>query len=246
MNDFAAPAVNLFIDAGNSRIKWGLRSEAGSWLVRGAVGLAEADDLPKLFDTTPQRIVACNVAGAAVAERLETAFAAHGQRIEWARTGESAGGVRNGYEQPAQLGVDRWAAVVGAWNMERRPCLVVSAGTATTVDLLDRDENYQGIFRGGLILPGYDLMRSSLAGNTAQLPLADGECRELPGNTRDAIVTGCLYAQVGAIERMARRLPQDGVLLLSGGAAETLSACLSLNHRRVDNLVLEGLAWLLP
>lgn len=246
MSEHHAPLANLFIDVGNSRIKWGLRSEAGSWLVKGVLPLADVADLPKLLNYCPQRIVACNVAGPAVAAVLGAAFAERALTIEWVRTGEAAGGVRNGYDNPAQLGVDRWAAVVGAWNRERRPCLVVTAGTATTIDLLDRDENYQGWFRGGLILPGFELMRSSLAGNTAQLPLAAGDCTDLPRSTGDAIVTGCIYAQVGAIERMARRLPQDGLILLSGGAAEVLSPHLSLAHQHVDNLVLEGLPWLLP
>ena len=79
-----------------------------------------------------------------------------------------------------------------------RDCLVVCAGTATTIDRLDAD----GRFVGGVILPGFDLMRSALAGNTAQLPLAEGELRAVPTNTMDAIISGCLNAQLGAIERL--------------------------------------------
>ena len=45
-------------------------------------------------------------------------------------------------------------------------------------------------------------MRAALARNTAQLPLAEGEFRCAPRNTMDAIVSGCLHAQIGAIERM--------------------------------------------
>ena len=252
--------VDLLIDAGNTRIKWGLRSEAGSWLVRGALPLADVADLARLINVQPRRIMVCNVAGDAVAACLQAALAATGVPLAWASSGRSAGGVRNGYEQPGQLGVDRWAAVVGAWQIEQRPCLVVTAGTATTIDLLDRDPDDHsrrggmGLFCGGLILPGFDLMRTSLARNTAQLPLAEvAEVAEVAGglssnpprNTMEAIITGCLFAQVGAIERMARRLPQDGAILLSGGNAELLSPQLSLPHRRVDNLVLEGLARLL-
>jgi type III pantothenate kinase len=66
------------------------------------------------------------------------------------------------------------------------------------VDLLDAT----GLFRGGLILPGFDLMRAALARNTAQLPLADGVFRAEPRNTMDAIVSGCLQAQLGAVDRM--------------------------------------------
>ncbi len=113
----------------------------------------------------------------------------------------SAGGVVNGYDNPAQLGADRWAALIGARGLHAGPALVVMAGTATTVDCLDA----QGVFRGGLILPGLDLMRRSLARNTAGLPEACGGYRVLPTNTDDAIVSGCIAATVGAIERMAKQ-----------------------------------------
>jgi type III pantothenate kinase len=104
-----------------------------------------------------------------------------------------------------------------------------------------------GKFRGGLILPGLELMRQSLARNTAGLPEANGVYRDLPTNTDDAIASGALQATLGAIERMAGRSFDDAAsvdfcVLLSGGAADVLAPHLDLPLRRVDNLVLEGLA----
>ena len=98
---------------------------------------------------------------------------------------------------------------------------VVSLGTATTADVLDG----AGVFQGGVILPGLDLMRSSLARDTAQLPLADGRFDPLPRRTVDAIVSGCLHAQLGAIERMFRLVEAEtgAVCLLNGGAAGSLA-----------------------
>jgi type III pantothenate kinase len=112
------------------------------------------------------------------------------------------------------------------------------AGTATTIDALDGD----GLFHGGLILPGLNLMRSSLATNTADLPHAAGRYQPQPRNTDDAIVSGAIHATLGAIERMHAALNKEAVCLLSGGAAAELVAHLTLPCRRVDNLVLEGLA----
>ena len=107
--------------------------------------------------------------------------------------------VRNSYEQAGQLGADRWAALIGARALHRGPVVVVvMAGTATTVDLLDET----GVFLGGLIFPGFDLMRGSLARNTAQLPYADGSYTAQPRRTADAIFSGCLHAQAGAVERL--------------------------------------------
>jgi type III pantothenate kinase len=114
------------------------------------------------------------------------------------------------------------------------------SGTATTVDVLDRE----GRFHGGLILPGLALMREALATRTADLPAMSGEYRELPRNTFDAIASGCLQATAGAIERLFRPFAgePDALCLLSGGAAPTLVPHLALPLRTVDNLVLEGLA----
>ena len=149
-------------------------------------------------------------------------------------------GVRNLYDNPAQLGADRWAALIGARTLHAGACLVVCAGTATTVDVLDDEGNFQG----GLILPGVALMVRALAGNTAQLPLAEGKFAGLPRNTADAIVSGCLHAQAGAIERMFEQVVAyaEATCLVGGGAAAQLCDLLRIPTRQVDTLVLEGLA----
>jgi type III pantothenate kinase len=148
--------------------------------------------------------------------------------------------VRNSYDLPERLGADRWAALIGARGQLSTACLVVCAGTATTVDWLDAG----GTFRGGLILPGVDLMRASLARNTAQLPLADGHFRYEPRNTMDAIVSGCMHAQVGAIERMFAKIAAEpgAVCLLTGGAAQSIVPLLNIPFRLTENLILDGLA----
>lgn len=231
----------LCLDAGNSRLKWGLHDLAG-WQAKGALAHADIGTLAQSLPTQPRRIVACNVAGAAVGAQIEALASVLAVPFEWFRSGASAGGVVNGYDQPAQLGADRWAALIGARSLHPGAALVVMTGTATTVDCLDA----AGVFRGGLILPGLDLMRRALARNTADLPEARGVYRPLPTNTDDAIVSGCLAATVGAIEFMAERACRpasaDFCCLLSGGAAAPLAPLITLPLRRVDNLVLEGLA----
>ena len=145
------------------------------------------------------QVVGVNVAGQgsadAIAAVLEPPF---GLVPEWNVSCRDQCGVRNSYEQAGQLGADRWAALIGARALHRGPVVVVMAGTATTVDLLDET----GVFLGGLIFPGFDLMRGSLARNTAQLPYADGSYAAQPRRTADAIFSGCLHAQAGAVERL--------------------------------------------
>lgn len=231
----------LCLDAGNTRIKWGLR-EGPTWLAQGAFTHEDAGRLADKLPARPKRLIACNVAGPAVAQRIETLANGLGVPLDWFRSGAATGGVVNGYERPDQLGADRWAALIGARHLQAGACLVVMAGTATTIDILDA----AGVFRGGLILPGLELMKRALARNTAGLPEAQGSFRELPTNTDDAITSGCLQATLGAIERMVaiqrRSASADFQVILSGGAAAALALHLDPTPRLVDNLVLEGLA----
>jgi type III pantothenate kinase len=233
--------VILCLDCGNTRIKWGLRTAAnpdGVWLATGAVSTREPAELLAALAPydAPSKAVACNVAGEAVKGVIDAALP---YPVRWNAAQPEQCGVRNGYEAPQQLGADRWAALIGARALHGDPCLVVSAGTATTVDVLDAD----GQFRGGLILPGLDLMRAALAGNTAQLPADSGVFADLPRKTVDAIASGAINATLGAIERMFRQLRDErAICLLTGGAAPRLLPHLSLPVRHEPLLVLEGLA----
>jgi type III pantothenate kinase len=123
----------------------------------------------------------------------------------------------------------------------RAPCVVANAGTTMTVDALSGE----GVFLGGVIVPGLDLMRRALAAGTAQLPLLEGAFCYFPDNTADAIMSGAINALAGAIERMRGYLAQtgarDALVVLSGGSAPRILPQLNARCELVDNLVLEGL-----
>ena len=232
----------LCIDSGNSRIKWGLAAGDG-WLARGALAHDAVAELAQALQDhlVPARVLIANVAGAPALAAIHAALAemtlAQDSIVE-VRAEAMRAGVRNGYREPGRLGVDRWCALIGARAQVSGAALVVMAGTATTVDTLTAD----GLFRGGLILPGIDLMRRSLARDTAGLPFADGQHQAWPQCTDDAIVTGILEAQAGAIERAWRRLADPAApCLLSGGAAGRLAGLLDLPVQAVEDLPLEGL-----
>jgi type III pantothenate kinase len=150
-------------------------------------------------------------------------------------------GVRNSYDDPAQLGCDRWAALIGARRLYAGPAVVVDAGTALTADALTGD----GVFVGGIIVPGAELMRKALAEHTAALKPQPGKFSFFPDTTGDAIMSGAIDALAGAIERMARFLEEAGepqpACVLSGGGAALIEPYLNLEVKVVDNLVLEGL-----
>jgi len=160
---------------------------------------------------------------------------------KWASSMRAQAGVFNHYDDPSQLGVDRWAALIGARRYSPGPCVVVNAGTATTIDALAA----QGEFLGGIIVPGFDLMHEALAGNTAQLSAQHGHFTAFPRMTRDAITTGAIQALCGAVERMRNAMLLAGhgepALIFSGGAGELVAHHMDRPVRIVDKLVLEGL-----
>jgi type III pantothenate kinase len=236
----------LAIDAGNSRVKWGWH-DGERWTSIATVSLIEfaaSSDHVNPFSIThedPERIVISNVAGDGAHHLLVNWTSIFEAEPLWLRAEAQRLGVRNLYERPEQLGPDRWAALIAARAVHAGPCLVVNSGTATTVDMLSED----GTFLGGAILPGVELMRFVLHEHTGRLPIQDGEHRDAPRNTADAIETGCRHAQAGAVERMYRvfrELELNPLCIVSGGAGRVLVDQLSMPRRYVENLVLDGLA----
>lgn len=228
------------VDAGNSRIKWGVWED--EWSSQGSAPTAQVETLAGAWDSLPLSYViyVSSVAGPSVRSWLDAWAAARGIDVHWLVSRRSQCGVRNAYREPAQLGTDRWASLIAAWHLVGGAALVVNAGTAVTIDALSAD----GVFRGGLILPGVRLMASALASATAGLPHAQGVFSAFPDNTADAIASGAMLAVCGAIDRMRSALMKAGStpqIVLSGGAAPAIEARLDAPVLIVPYLVLEGL-----
>jgi len=234
----------LAIDAGNTRIKWGVHA-SGGWRATGSIGTAQS---AALFEALRAHFpvdaaIASNVAGPQVLADLEAACREGGVALDVIRAEREELGVTSAYRDARQLGADRWAALIAAHRGEAPGHkLVVNAGTALTIDALGAD----GEFLGGLIVPGPALMRRSLHRGTADLPLAEGTLVDFPATTPDAITSGAIQACVGAIERLARAMASRGSppgrIILSGGAAAEIAASLTLPVNLRENLVLDGLA----
>jgi type III pantothenate kinase len=232
----------LLVDAGNTRVKWAIAQDGaapGEWVEHGAAAHGGMDRLPAawLGHGVTSAIVS-NVGGTALHEGLLALLPS--VPVRWFASSAECAGLRNGYRNPAQLGSDRFAAAIGARLLSPGKALVVATcGTATTIDGVSAD----GVFVGGMILPGLGLMASSLSRGTAQLPqvaLGAALPQVLADNTADAIVSGCISAQAGAIERAVAAHRADACIL-SGGAAPCIAPALSVPHRMADNIVLIGL-----
>lgn len=236
----------LLLDSGHSRLTWGLASEHG-WAAQGAVrnqdigtlALREWQNLPR-----PARVVGVNVAGEATRVRVEAQLLRWRTMPDWLIATEYAAGVTNRYALPSQLGADRWAAMVAARQrvveeLFPSPCVVVTARTAVSVDALDGD----GVFRGGVILPGPNLMLQALAANTPNLKMPPGRYHDFPVTNADAVFSGVMQSICGAVEQMRARLATTDSptrCFLSGGAAPDIAPHLTAPLEVVDNLVLEG------
>ena len=242
---------SLLIDVGNTFLKWGLfraNADGGARDNRVESGHALHDEimaLPAQFAKlpTPGRIVISNVAGTRIRSSVIRILEVwpDAPTPYWLVPQHVQCGVTNSYRNPAQLGSDRWGALIGTRHLlGRRAAMVVVCGTATTIDFLSTD----GVFKGGMIMPGLGLMLRSLHEGTAALPDQDGDFSPYPTQTVDAIASGCQHAQAGTIERlyaMELRGTPDVVCVLSGGAAGAVAPRLSIPFQLHDNLVLEGL-----
>lgn len=237
--------MHAVCDLGNTRLKWGCGAVVDDrirWQASGALDYGSLGRVPDLLRDAgvAGEVLMASVAGAERESALGAVLASAGLSMRRFASSAFCAGVHNDYADPTQLGVDRWSALVAAWHHIRGPALVVNAGTATTIDLLDLVAAAPH-FRGGAILPGLGLMTASLASGTARLPAARGTLAEYPRSTDDAIATGILHAQLGAIERLRRQLPASAPCLLTGGNAPALLPHLAARVTFRETLVLDGL-----
>ena len=155
---------------------------------------------------------------------------------------------------PDKVGIDRLLNAIAA-NARRQPgqiAIIIDSGTATTVDLVDET----GVFRGGAILPGFEMGAKALHLYTALLPLIqhhrlhDRVPPPVGRNTTAALESGLYWGHVGAVKQLIESIcsqqpnPSGGpapLILLSGGAAPILRPHLG-NVQWEPALCLQGLA----
>src|SRR5262245_50677821 len=99
----------LAVDAGNSRIKWGLHDGAG-WVVQDWVGTPRAARLGRAWArlARPDAVISSNVAGKGARNAIAAAARGWRRPVRFVVSAAQACGVSNSYERPAQLGPDRW------------------------------------------------------------------------------------------------------------------------------------------
>lgn len=128
------------------------------------------------------------------------------------------------YSTPHTLGSDRIAAAVGAWNEKPgHNILVIDAGSAITIDFVDRN----GTYRGGNISPGIKMRLKALHEFTGRLPMVEkeGETPALGNNTETAIRSGVIRGICHEIDGYINEMKEkygDVLVFLTGGDEKTL------------------------
>ncbi len=234
----------LAIDSGNSFLKWGYFKN-DQWLICKTVHNQDLSSISLDWGhlEQPDIVIVSHVSGNVIHDQLHDLLKIWNTKLYWITALPEQCGVTNNYSDPYQLGSDRWAALIAAWNKFRESCLVVDIGTGMTVDMLSPE----GIFLGGIIVHGPYILMQSIQSNTA-IKLMD-ECYQyevFPVNTASALYSGTIQSLTGSIERMMGLYNlQHGCAIkhciVTGGGMVELLPYMDFEHVVVDNLVLEGL-----
>ncbi|MGI6242160.1 MAG: type III pantothenate kinase [Prevotella sp.] len=128
-------------------------------------------------------------------------------------------------EHPERLGHDRIADAIGAMSQFPCPLVVIDMGTATTVNVVDRE----GRFVGGMIIPGVQTSFDALCSRASQLsevPLRVPE-HLIGKNTAECMQSGIIYGSAamidGLVDRVVAELKSDITIVTTGGLAPLVS-----------------------
>ena len=236
----------LTIDIGNSRIKWALWHQ--DQIVETGEQAYDRRNPEPAFDTwldleKPEAVSVACVAGKSIEQALNDWMQANWSITpSYLATTCALNGVTNIYEDPAQHGVDRWAALLGAHEICQQAVCIIDAGTAITIDVMDA----QGHHLGGRIMPGLAMMRAALSGGTAGIKAEKGQVVAFASNTADAVSSGTLHMLHAALlevcESAREQLGNDMKIIITGGAATEIMSLGNLPEMHYEpNLVLIGL-----
>jgi type III pantothenate kinase len=152
-------------------------------------------------------------------------------------------GLKFNIPNPEELGSDRIANVVEAYELYKCAVAVVDFGTAITISVVGKDADYIG----GAIMPGIGLMNEALAKGTSKLSVVplSSPGSALGADTIRCIQSGLFYGSAGAVERILLEIEKEiGLRLkvvLTGGYGGIISKFLKREHDLRPHLTIEGL-----
>lgn len=243
--------LRLLIDVGNSRIKLAACDDGG--LLQQASFSYIDETVPQTFVealggyTSSTIALVASVAPKKLTKSLVVTLShkLHSEVI--LLQSESANfGVTNGYDDPKKLGVDRWLAMIAAFDRVQGPACIIDCGSAVTVDVIDAD----GRHLGGLVFPGLRRMQSIFDIGFEQVNAESVPKKALSSplgrDTSSCVTKGCLASVIGGVElgivQATKQLGHLPRCLITGGDAKLISDSLKESTEIVEDLVLEGIA----
>lgn len=248
--------IDLLLDIGNTRVKLGLVEDndyeyLGAFSIQNFVDENTVLSFLNDLDFNPNHIYVSSVAEEQVEMQLRHAIA-----VKWGlmpifmSTQLGCCNIKNGYQFPFKLGVDRWLSLLGARTYTEADFIVIDAGTAITVDSV-----IGGKHQGGFIAPGLSILRQSLTINTARL---NDDCAAIENNskeakpepslacdTQSAICGGTLYMASAFVNSLVVDLLSQSEsmpnIYFTGGDGALLSSLLTVESEYIEDLVLLGI-----
>jgi len=249
----------LLLDAGNTRLKWAFIDTAASGQLLSTGTCAYTDNrFPEQLQSmwagvahVDKVLLGCVATADIIAALNDVVRQRWGVSLDILRSEAAYGSIINGYNDPRQLGVDRWLAMIGGRCALAEPASmwIVDCGTAVTIDYVEHD----GRHRGGLILPGMKMMCEMMTSTTAALKDIRSDTLCLPetvaGQGLDALATdtasaltrGIMISLVASLDRITAA-DEGGVRIITGGDGAIIGPHLNGHWLVRPNLVLEGMA----
>lgn len=242
--------MRLLLDAGNTRIKWALADSSDQLLTSGFMYYGDVNSVFRRIATETSDVEFIGVSSVVDEKRnsliTRACLTFFDLKPAFVNVSSTACGVENRYKTLDRLGVDRWVAAMGAASNKGVNRVLIDAGTAVTVDLLDANQ----VFCGGVILPGAKLMHDSLVGETAGIYSEMQSVTTVLGvTTQECVNAGVRFGLVGAVDRVVKEMytlksnDRPWQIMICGGDAnkfkDVLDSSLPIAH--VPNLLFFGL-----
>ena len=218
---------NLFIDIGNSAIKW---RTSDSEVCSEKVSNFASSTLPQADSAWVSAVANLNIV-----ENIKTLF----KEFHLVQSQKKFNNLVIAYDDPSRLGSDRFCAMLGSTNhFPLRPILLIDIGSAMTFDIIDG----AGLHQGGLIMPGLASLRKSFPKfETSDLSILG---QGLASDTVNAWNNGTQAMIISSINNQIDRFQDkytDGVVAICGGTVDEIKNQLPKSIQIFDNLVLDGL-----
>ncbi|MDR1088836.1 MAG: type III pantothenate kinase [Coriobacteriales bacterium] len=203
--------------------------------------------LRALLAASPEPLAINHVAIASVVPSLSESWAQAAQQLSGSKplllSHETKAGFSYGYDNPEEIGADRIADAVAAVARYGAPVIVVDFGTATNIEIIDRN----GAFVGGIIAPGLSTSADALFAAAARLPRIDiiTPPEVIGRSTKTAVQSGLTYGEIDRIDGLVRRvfaeLGYESPVVATGGLSRRVLSLSTVITQVNDTLTLEGL-----